>query len=291
MLQFPPRWRFEAPKYGDPRRNTVPAQAVAEFMRLAKVTAAQGPEKAILEQYKRRFLSAIGQPYSPSSNTSWAETDLESAMDQAAQNPPVFVEAFYDAGESLRAWSEPRSTPDVETINEILNTHRVGLRIEGTNLIADDSATISVPVSEVPMSLTDQAKQQLVASITRADTLLAAGHGREAVQENLWLLETIATAFRGVDTGTGTVEGNYFNQIIKELRKLHSNTTLERVLSWAASIHGYLSSPAGGGVRHGLDLNSGIQMTHNEAQLFCNLIRSFTSFLILEYQRFGQTPF
>ena len=179
----------------------------------------------------------------------------------------------------------------METINEILNTHRVGLRIEGTNLIADDSATISVPVSEVPMSLTDQAKQQLVASITRADTLLAAGHGREAVQENLWLLETIATAFRGVDTGTGTVEGNYFNQIIKELRKLHSNTTLERVLSWAASIHGYLSSPAGGGVRHGLDLNSGIQMTHNEAQLFCNLIRSFTSFLILEYQRFGQTPF
>jgi hypothetical protein len=288
MLQFPPKWRFEAPRYADQRRNAIPPDAIAEFMRLIKIVSSQGPEKQILEHYKRRFSTAIGVPYYPSSSSGWAETDLELVLTQAAQNPPVFVEAFYDAGEILRTEPESRSIPDVEMTNDILNRHGLALKIEGTNLVAADAATLAIPISEIPLSLAEQARQQLMASSKRADTLLAEGRGREAVQENLWLLETIATAFRGLDTGTGTIEGNYFNQIVRELRQLHSNTTLERVLQWANAIHGYLSSPAGGGVRHGLDLNSGIELTLNEAQLFCNLIRSFISFLLLEYERFNQ---
>jgi hypothetical protein len=30
---------------------------------------------------------------------------------------------------------------------------------------------------------------------------------------------------------------------------------LNQVLGWMTALHGYLSSPTGGGVRHGLDLN------------------------------------
>ena len=115
--------------------------------------------------------------------------------------------------------------------------------------------------------------------------MLSAGRGREAVQETLWLLETVATAFRGAETATGTVEGKYFNDIVKQLRRLHPASTLDLVLRWATEVHGYLSSPTGGGVRHGLDLNAGVELSLSEARLFCNLIRSYLSFLLVEHER------
>lgn len=257
-------------------------------MRLIRITSAPGLAKPVFEHYKRHFSTAIGYPYNSSSSEEWAETDLRRVMELAAQNPPVFIEAFYDACEALRSSSQFLSVPNVEMINDLLDTYGLGLQIDGNSLSAADTGTISVPIPDIPPTIAEQARQYLMASSRRADTLLAEGHGREAVQENLWLLETIATAFRGLDTGTGTLEGNYFNQIVRELRQLHSNTTMERVLRWVNEMHGYLSSPAGGGVRHGLDLNSGIQMTLNEAQLFCNLIRSFISFFLTEHERINQ---
>jgi hypothetical protein len=142
-----------------------------------------------------------------------------------------------------------------------------------------------VPVPERPPTLAEHARDILQASLRRAEDLLSEGRGREAVQETLWLLETIATAFRGADSGTGTVEGKYFNEIVKDLRRLHPGTTLERVLRWASEVHGYLSSPTGGGVRHGLDLHSGVELSVGEARLFCNLVRSYLSFLLLEHER------
>ena len=115
--------------------------------------------------------------------------------------------------------------------------------------------------------------------------MLAEGKGREAVQESLWLLETVATAFRGVATETGTVEGKYFNDIVKDLQRLHKGTTVGRVLKWAEETHGYLSSPTGGGVRHGLDLNAGIELSPNDCRLFCNLVLSYLTFLLAEHER------
>ena len=122
-------------------------------------------------------------------------------------------------------------------------------------------------------------------SLHRGEELLAAGRGREAVQETLWLLETLTTAFRGVDTASGTVEGRYFNRIVRELRSAYHGTTLDRVLEWVSSIHGFLSSPTGGGVRHGLDLRDGLELSPNEAKLFFNLLRSYVSFLLAEHQK------
>jgi hypothetical protein len=54
------------------------------------------------------------------------------------------------------------------------------------------------------------------------------------------------------------------------------------------SVHGYLSSPTGGGVRHGLDLQEGVQVSENEARLFCNLIRSYVGFLLVEHERMAR---
>ena len=51
------------------------------------------------------------------------------------------------------------------------------------------------------------------------------------------------------------------------------------------NLHGYLSSPTGGGVRHGVDLNEGLELGIVEARLYCNLIRSYLTFLIAEHER------
>ena len=157
-------------------------------------------------------------------------------------------------------------------------------------LVTDLWATVveqlpTIPVATSPLTLTQRAVLILKKSLTRSEELLLQGRGREAVQEILWLLETVTTAFRGVETFTGTVEGKYFNQIVRELRGIEPGSTLNRVLGWVAALHSYLSSPTGGGVRHGLDLDEGVPIGDNEARLFCNLIRSYLSFLIMEHQR------
>lgn len=41
-------------------------------------------------------------------------------------------------------------------------------------------------------------------------------------------------------------------------------------------------------VRHGRDRQEGVQITPNEARLFCNLIRSYVSFLLCEHERMAR---
>jgi hypothetical protein len=150
---------------------------------------------------------------------------------------------------------------------------------------------VVVAVPDRPPTLAEQAVEVFQRSVHRSEELLSqGGHDREAVQEILWLLETAATAFRSVDTDTGTIEGKYFNQIVRELRQqAQRGTSLDRILDWMTALHGYLSSPAGGGVRHGLDLNRGVEVSHSEARLFCNLIRSYLAFLLTEHERLAMT--
>ena len=46
----------------------------------------------------------------------------------------------------------------------------------------------------------------------------------------------------------------YFNEIVAELRASSRGTPRAEILRWLKMLHGYLSSPTGGGVRHGVDL-------------------------------------
>ena len=85
------------------------------------------------------------------------------------------------------------------------------------------------------------------------------------------------------------MEGKYFNKIVGDLRRHNQGTTFDQVLEWIAKLHGYLSSPTGGGIRHGTDLKVGIATTAGEARLFCNLIRSYISFLLAEHERLSKS--
>jgi hypothetical protein len=97
----------------------------------------------------------------------------------------------------------------------------------------------------------------------------------------LWLLESVSTAFRDDET----VTGKYFNEIVAELQASRRGTPQAEILRWLKTLHGYLSSPTGGGVRHGVDLKEGVAMEPHEARLYCNLIRSYITFLIEEHER------
>lgn len=285
VLKFPTTWRFHPPHSDRLNTNYIPQGAIDAFLGLIRKTATQGDLQDFLEHFKRYFCSANGNPHYGSSNASWADTDLQSAMSDAADNAPLFLEAFFDACEAIRKRPGDLFAPDATMINEICRKFDIGYKVVPPELISVDEHAALIPVPEMPLTLAEQAQEILQSSLHNAEQLLTEGKDREAVQEALWLIETVATAFRGIDTGTGTIEGKYFNQIVKELRDSHSGKTLDMVLQWVTSVHGYLSSPTGGGVRHGLDLKEGLKMTPNEARLFCNLIRSYLSFLLTEHER------
>lgn len=103
------------------------------------------------------------------------------------------------------------------------------------------------------------------------------------------LMETVVTAFKGLSAGDTIIEGRYFNKIAKELRTHTKGKSIEQVLAWMTTLHGYLSSPTGGGVRHGVDLRAGITIDADEGRLYCNLIRSYVTFLMAEQQRMSRT--
>jgi hypothetical protein len=102
------------------------------------------------------------------------------------------------------------------------------------------------------------------------------------------LLETVSTAFEGSEHEDGTVTGKYFNRIIGDLKRFNRGRVLSEVISWMEKVHGYLSSPSGGGVRHGAVLSDSYELTEGEARLFCDLTRSYLTYLLhVTHQRLG----
>ena len=287
MLNFLGAWRFRPPAGYEP----IPNDVVHDIFDLIKRTAAQdGQYQRTLERFKSFFAPVSDAVNSRSSNAGWAETDLFRLMQDAAENPPLFIEAFYDGWEASH--DRGLDVPDTDVMNDVLAKHRVPFRIEPPDLkpvgANNDAVVISVP--ESPPTLAEKAVLLLERSLERSETLLAQGHDREAVQEILFLLESVATAFRGMDTKAGEIGGTYFNQIVRDLRQRDARPALEQVLGWLGTMHGYLSAPAGGGVRHGLDLKRGVEITHSEARLYCNLTRSYLSFLLAEHEQLAAEP-
>jgi hypothetical protein len=280
MLKFNGAWRFGTP-------GPIADGVSDEFSRLIGKVAAQGSRQAMLEHFKNFFAGAVGSTSSWSSNAGWAETDLHSYMSAAAANAPLFIEAFYDACETLQRAHPDYAVPDVALINRVLSNHNAGFQIQPPHLVMQD-AQQAIEVPHEPLSLDQQAQEIIQQSLKQSEQLLSEGRHRQAVQEILWLLETVSTAFQGLDTGSGTVQGKYFNKIADDLRKHHKGKILDQVLAWVTTLHGYLSSPTGGGIRHGTDLRAGIIIQPNEARLFCNLIRSYISYLMAEHARLSK---
>ena len=168
-------------------------------------------------------------------------------------------------------------------MNRVLAEHGAGYEVLPPKLISRNPH-VPIAVPQRIASLTEQAHSLIQASLAESERLLSEGRGRQAVQEILWLLETVSTAFQGLETESGTVEGKYFNKIADDLRKHQKGKTLEQVLTWIGALHGFLSSPTGGGIRHGTDLKIGVAVHLDEARLFCNLIRSYITFLMSEHE-------
>lgn len=282
MLKFDARWRFVPPKDGGYKNAEIPSEALSEFLTTIERVAAHGNRWDVFEGFKIAYSAACGESYMQSSSESWAESDMESIVRQTAENAPIFLDAFYTACENLRA--ADLFTPDAAMINAICEKHKIGYVLRPPQLLLREelgATTVAVP-GHAP-TLAEKAHEQLQESLQRSETLLSEGRYREAVQETLWVLESLSTTFRGVSGEKGTVKGKYFNEIVRDLAVISKGSTLERVLDWIKVVHGYLSSPTGGGVRHGLDLNEGVPIDSAEARLFCNLIRSYVSYLIAKH--------
>lgn len=287
-LKFPGAWRFKPPTDGAFVNESIQDEVISECIGLIGKAATQRDRHEALEHFKRYFCEASGSSHSWSSSASWAETDLWTYAREAARNAPLFIEAFYDACLTFAGDDPDLWAPDVDMLNDLLAKHKIGYVIRPPRLEPREHATMTIEVTPPPPTLAERAVTILQESLVRSEELLSERRGREAVQESLWLLETVATAFRGVETETGSVEGKYFNQIVRDLRVAVPDGVLNRVLDWVTGLHGYLSSPTGGGVRHGLDLSRGVEIGDSEARLFCNLIRSYLSFLLVEHQRLSR---
>ena len=250
MLKFTPRWRAKPPEDGRFFTCKIPDRAVDAFQDLISTVVMQGNRRAMIEHFKGYFARASGSTHVQSSSESWADTDLWSYSRSAAENSPRFLEAFYDACEELREELREESAddffvPEVSDINAICKEHDIGYFIEPPNLVLRDKLNVPVAVAERPRSLADSALDLMEQSLQRSEELSARDRGREALQELLWLLESIATAFGGLTTESGTIQGKYFNQIARELRS-GAGAARERIFEWILSLHGFLSSPTGG---------------------------------------------
>ena len=140
MLQFNVSWRFTPPPDGRWKNQTIPLSAVDGFYNLIVKAASQGKNRQeILEHFKGNFCNAVGKPHFWSSTESWAETDLLNFMERATKNAPLFLEAFYDACNSLSAMNKNLFAPDEEIINALCIRHNIGYVIKPPHLLLRDS--------------------------------------------------------------------------------------------------------------------------------------------------------
>lgn len=268
---MPTAWRYGSP-------GAMPPAAANAFNSLVHTIAGQTDSSwSIFELFKAKFSGG----YSRSSNESWAISDLHTGMMAAADNAPAFISAFWDGCEQVRADYPEIGPPDADVINQILYEHSLPYELRPPALLARHPQT-PIAVQAPERSVGEQAYALIHASLDQADRLLLEQRPRQAVQEILWLLETVATAFRGQESGTGTVEGKYFNEIVRNLRNNNRGSALAEALGWMSKMHGFLSSPGGGGVRHGTQLAADVSPSIREAHLYCNLTRSYINYLLAE---------
>ena len=234
MLVFDGAWRFDFP-------GEIASGVVGDFFDLVGQIAAQFPSRqGVLEHFKRYFAASASESDWHSSNLRFAESDLQDYMSKSGGNAPLFIEAFYDACLSLYEQYPDITIPGVARINRVLYENEAGYEVAPPNLIFCNPQP-RVPVPARLPSFRQQAQEAFQELLASSEKALAEGHPRQAVSELLWLLETIATAFRGVEVGDGTVGEKYFNPIVSDLKRYGGNN-LKPVLAWIESLHGYLSS-------------------------------------------------
>jgi hypothetical protein len=268
MLEMNSAWRF-----GEP--GELDAGAVNEFYSLALKISAQKNSWSIIELFKSNF---DGQS-SRSSSEDWAKSDLRVCMHRASSNAPCFIDAFWTVCQQIKNNNFGAHVPDESVVNKILADFGEPYEIRSQSLVSRSQIRpLEIAVPE--QSVDSRARAIIQKSLLQANEFLLAQKPRQAVQEIIWLLETVTTAFEGRQSGNGTVEGKYFSEIIRDLRRHNDNSALKEVIGWMTKLYGFLSSPSGGGVRHGMHLERGNVIDMKEAELFCNLTKSYIGYFL-----------
>src|SRR6185312_17103138 len=107
MLKFDSSWRYESP-------GEIPNGVEGDFIEIIRKIA--NGKQEVLETFKDHFAAVSGHFNSWSSSSSWADTDLCRFMDDAANNAPLFIEAFYKGWYELKEKGEYH-VPDIQYIN------------------------------------------------------------------------------------------------------------------------------------------------------------------------------
>jgi hypothetical protein len=172
MLHFDSEWRYASP-------GAMPDDIVdAVFSQVISRIPAHGSRQDVYELFKRRFAVSCGEPVTPSSNESWAASDLLDLMRRAAQNAALFVEALYDALQDFRKQYLRVDLPPWPYVNEALSPS--GYMIDPPTLIVG-SVAAPVPVPANVPSLDAQANDRIQRSLAESERLLNTGKYRLAV--------------------------------------------------------------------------------------------------------------
>ena len=135
----PPRAviEFVAMKFGDPSWVfDSPGLIQRDILREAKTLigriAAHANAKNVFETFNS-FAAARGESsFYGSSSTSWAQSDMEREMDDAADASASWIAALADGCAELR--EQGVAVPSVDRINELLADHDAGYQIKGDTL-------------------------------------------------------------------------------------------------------------------------------------------------------------
>ena len=163
MLQFNSAWRYDSP-------GPLPWPAVNALASIIGRLAAQGDRKRTLEHFKPFFASVSGETANVSSTVGWAQSDLDERIRAAAQNAPMFIEAFYDGCLSLKEKQPDVALPDLDHINRLLAQHDGGFQILPPNLVPSREFQ-PIPVGPPPSSLDEQARATIEESLAQAQRL------------------------------------------------------------------------------------------------------------------------
>lgn len=143
-LQFPGDWKFA----GSDEISAIPADLTRRFFDLLVDMAASSDDQwAEIERFKKRFGATAR-----STELSWAETDLSSAMRGRASNSVNFIESLWLSLEDAK--TRGMKTPSASQINAWLVEHEVPFQITGdANLVrirADASINSSPAEGRAP---------------------------------------------------------------------------------------------------------------------------------------------
>jgi hypothetical protein len=281
-LNFDIAWELTPPPDSTYVNRRIPPEALEQiFLLLTKVANRTNDAEEVFYLIRTEFSEAMGHPVYRSTSMYFAPGDARAAMERAMENAPLFISAFYGVCKKIKKQFGGKTAPSVPVINRLLELHRLGYVIEPPNLVLRDQIEV-VPVRSA--NVLEQFQARFQAAIDRSQQLLEENNCDEAVTQIWWLLESIMLLFAGCKVNGQQIGGTYFNEVAKQLKRVAGDTAIMgAVARWLEALQAYLSGPGEAGIRHGRHLHlEGLK--RHEAELFCNLTRSYISYLLSEYQ-------